>query len=288
MEPEATKLKQIRTFEGDVASAIKNQNESIISIQRAEVNRREANQGESVEVEEHSSRALILALSTLILLGGGGVGAYFAYTTYIEKTALPIIETAVNEILSPTNTVDIDASTLSRQAMLGVFAIERSHERGESAITHIQMTRGADLNKEILSPADLLTRLNSNAPGPLVRAMSPILMAGVLGANPPHTFLIIKLNSFENAFRGMLEWEGRMAEDILPIFADNEVVERVPTDSVWKDRVIQNRDVRILSDVSGNTVLTYGFFENNLLIIADNEETWSTLAQRLEAQKLSR
>lgn len=283
--PEENKLKQIRTFEGDVADAIKNQNESIISIQRAGEKRRSENKTE--EPEEASNKGLLLALGIVALLVLGGGIAYFTYNTYIEKTALPEVEIPSNQFVSPESVSEIDASTLSKQAMFGVVAIEKSKERGESAITHIQLRRGSS-TAGLLTPEDFMLRINSRAPQPLVRAFGEEIMLGLLGVNPAHTFIVISIDSFANAFSGMLDWERNLAEDILPMFAEDEVVENLPTNSVWSDLIIQNRDTRILKDPSGKTVLVYGFFENRLLIISDNESTWRTLADRLEAQKLSR
>lgn len=289
MEPELqNKLKQIRTFEGDVAETIKNQKESIVSIQRAEVTRRESSGLPGEPNTEKSFKPFFMALGILLFFGLGGAGAYFAYQTYVDKSALPIVDTPANQFLLPTKISEIDASTLSRQAMIGVFAIERSQERGINSITQIQLRRGNTLESELLSPRDFLTRMNANASEPLMRSMSPLMMSGILGDNPPHTFLIIQINSFENAFSGMLDWEKRMAEDLLPVFADEEKVNSFPTNSPWTDLVVQNRDTRILKDPNGETVLVYGFFEGNLLIISDTEAVWRTLAERLEAQKLSR
>lgn len=292
MEPEQ-KLPQIRTFQGDMANAIDKQHESVVSIHRAEENRREAmktlgpKETENPE-SEGSKRALIFALLTLILAGLGALGAYYAYITYQERVAPPIILTPPNQFISAAKVEEVDASTLSRQAVIGVLAIERSRERGASEITQINLLRGTEPGADLLDSNGLMTRLAVNASQPLLRAMGDMFMLGVLGSDPSHTFLIIEINSFENAFPGMLEWEARMAADILPLFTDEARLEEVPTATPWRDAVIQNRDTRVLKDIAGNTALIYAFFENKLLIITDNETSFRTIADRLESQKLTR
>jgi len=167
-------------------------------------------------------------------------------------------------------------------------AIERSKERGGSSVTQIQLKRGTGVAAEILNTADFLTRLNVHAPQALVRSFGDLFMLGVLGSNPPHTLIIATVDSFQNAFPGMLEWESRMAEDLLPIFAEEETIKNVPTSTLWQDAIIGNRDTRILKDPNGNTVLLYAFFDGRLLIITDNEMSFRLISDRLESQKLER
>jgi hypothetical protein len=279
------KLSQIRTFQGDVANAIQKQNESIMSIQRAETARRPDLAASEERAGGH--KALVYAVLTLVLVGLGGVGTYFAYSTYTESRVIPVVSTPENQFIGAT-VKDVDASTLSRQATIGVVAIERSKERPAADISQIQLRRGTTPTSELLSTADFFTRLNTHAPQPLVRALNPLFMLGVLGSNPSHTFLIIKVDSFENAFPGMLEWEPRIVEDLLPMFADDETTNRVPTAAAWRDLIVANRDTRVLRDTDGNVVLLYSFFGNSLLIMADNEATFRLIADRLESQKLER
>ena len=287
-KPEENHLSQIRTFEGDMANAIKKQNESIVSIQQAEQAKHGRVSLENSDIENRGNKkALTLAISAIILVIIGGFGAYYSYKTYKTKTAPAIVETPANQFVSTNILTNIDASTLSRQVLIGVISEERKKTRGETTLEQLELRRGKTLNAELLSIADFLTRLNSHAPNPLVRALDPLFMLGLFGT-PSHTFMIIKLASFENAFPGMLAWEPRLAEDILPLFASEEVVQSVPTVSVWRDVIIQNHDTRILKNQNGETVLLYAFFDNNLLIVTDNEESFRALVNRLENDKLSR
>jgi hypothetical protein len=284
-------LKQIRTFEGDVADAIKKQNESLISIQRKEENRRDAVRTLAPNVggeEQRSFKPLLMSLVTIVLIAGGGYASYYAWTTYSEKTALPITETLANQFISATLVTDVDASTLGRQALIDLVEQTRLKERGGSELEQLEFRRGTEPTSELLSTADFLTRLASHAPNPLVRSFNPLFMLGVLGGDSAHSVLIIKLDSFENAFPGMLGWEGRLVEDLMPIFISREELQDIPTISEFKDKTIQNHDTRILRDSSGKIVLLYGFFDNKMLIITDNEESFRTILNRLQSEKLSR
>ncbi len=290
--PNPSPLKQIRTFEGDVAEAIKKQNESLVSIQRAEEKKREAIGTLAPEAmgsgQGFEWKPLVMSLLTIILVSGGGYGAYFAWTTYNEKTVLPYIETPANQFINTLTIKNIDASVLGRQAILGLIGEARRESREEASIEQIEMRRDAGDASELLSTEDFLTRLNVKAPNPLVRAFGDLFMLGILGGNLGHVFIIIELDSFENAFPGMLDWEAKMVEDILPLFATQEVVSSTHTLAEFEDKTIQNHDTRILRSSSGEIVLIYGFFDNAKLIITDNESSFRTIINRLQSEKLSR
>ncbi len=284
-------LKQIRTFEGDVAEAIRKQNESLISIQRKEEKRRDAIKtlAPNVGAGEHRSlKPLLMSLVTIVLIAGGGYASYFAWTTYSEKTALPVLDTPLNQFISTNLVTDVDASTLGRQALIDLVETTRLKDRKDSEMEQLELRRGTEPTSELLSTADFLTRLASHAPNPLVRSFDDLFMLSVLGANPAHTVLLIRLDSFENAFPGMLEWEERLVEDMMPLFINRERLSEIPTISEFKDKTIQNHDTRILRDSTGEIVLLYGFFDNNMLIITDTEESFRTVLNRLQSEKLSR
>lgn len=291
MEPEISPapgekhLKQIRTFEGDLAEAIQGQGESLNTIRQAEVNRRESVGGRDLD-EPRSTMPLVYAILTLVLLTAGGLGARYAYVTYKEKTAPVALKTPVNQLVKANTLVNIDASTISRRALLTAIAKETRQSRGQAEIWQIELRRGTLPDSELLSSADFLTRLGSHAPSSLVRALNPTFMLGVLGES--HAFMLIRLDSFASAFPGMLDWEPRLAEDILPLFEIGEVKADVPTGTLWKDVITDNRDARVLTDSAGQTVLIYSFLDNTTLIITDNEATFQTIAGRLDSQKLSR
>lgn len=284
-------LKQIRTFEGDVADAIKRQNESLISIQRAEERRRTAvgNLAPTLNEEHHLSwKPLVMSLFTIVFIVGGGFGAYYTWTTYNTKVALPQIETPKNQFVSALTLRDVDASTLGRQAVISVVHEVRGGDRDISAIEQVEMRRVSGTSSELLSTEDFLTRLASHAPKPLIRSFNDLFMLGVLGANPAHTFMLVKLDSFENAYPGMLEWEPRLAEDLLPLFAEDNVVLSTPSSREFEDKTIQNHDTRVLRGGTGEIVLIYGFFDNNLLVVTDTDESFRTIINRLQSEKLSR
>lgn len=95
MDPE---LKQIRTFQGDVAEAIKDQKESLYSIHRAEGWK----QPEEAQGPKKILLLLIGGITLFILAIGLG---YFAYKEYVRKTTPPARIVPESQFITPDNSL---------------------------------------------------------------------------------------------------------------------------------------------------------------------------------------
>ena len=292
-EVSGSPLKQIRTFQGDVADALQNKNESIVSIQRAEVEKRMASErekkvSEEKYVEKKSIKSgIFLALGTIILLGFAGAAGYFAYIEFKTKTApVAVEETAPNVFFKTDETVQISAGSETRERLIGFIEAERN-KTNTSLFTQIELTKGEGHTVSPLSAEELLTILDTKTPGTLKRSLEKDFMLGTMGETAPkHTFLLIKFNSFEHAFPGMLAWEESLAEDLLPLF--HTVTASTSPLATFGDLTLQNRDARVLKDANGETLMLYSFYDNTTLIFADNEDTLRSILTRLSAEKLVR
>lgn len=299
-------LKQIRTFQGDVANALHKQSESLVSIQRSEHAVREARKvfatpksAEEIAREESNKNLVFLLIGSLVLIALSGLIGWYAYKGYMTKTALPIVETAPNRLLISSDEIKIDVNRLSREALILGIGAEATKKITNGAVVQIQLNKQTAATTTIITTPDLLNLLESRAPGSLIRSLNPVFMLGLLGGETVsinatstgqlnHVFLLIKLNSFDNAFPGMLEWEKNMRDDILPIFASPETLATTSPAALFSDLIVQNKDTRVLRNLTGQTVLLYSFFGNNMLIITDNELSLRAIIGKLNAEKLSR
>lgn len=94
-----------------------------------------------------------------------------------------------------------------------------------------------------------------------------------------HPFLILRINSFTEAYEGTKEWERDMQTNLRPIFDSIPVTGgEIP---VFSDKIIKNQDARILTTDEG-TILAYSFFNKNLVIITDAEEALAEIINRYE------
>lgn len=296
---ENSSLKQIRTYQGDVADALKNQSESLVSIRRAELVKQGGGNEfaprrtpEEEALRKSREKTLLLVLGTLILLVLGGIGIWYAYTSYKTKSALPVVVVIPNKFISSEISIDLNISGLARDSFLSTFNLERNKEIKSGNIEQIQLKRNST-STPLINTEDFLNILNTKAPSSLVRAFDPLFMLGLIGdtslaSSTPHTFLLIKLDSFENSYAGMLAWEKDLSNDFLSLFASDETISNIPSDVPFQDITIQNKDARIIKDQNNNTILLYSFYDNNMLIITDNESSLRALIIRLNTSKLSR
>src|SRR3989338_5593255 len=277
MTPDETPLKQIRTFQGDVAEALRREQRSLVSIQQAEHLKKGATSSATGTPSEDTKRRteiFFLFLGSLALFVLGTVGAWYAYNEFVRRTVTPIMTAPANRFVSTNTEINLTLTATSREALINTLAdAVRGAPSGE--LIHINFS---------LSTIKFLEMLGTRAPGSLIRAFDPLFMFGAFGES---TFLIIKLASFENAFAGMLAWEKNLNQDIGPLFATAELSRNVAPESTFTDVTDKNKDVRMLA-LGDQPVLLYSFFDNNMLIITDHIETLRILMDRLTREKLSR
>lgn len=277
MDPNETPLKSIRTFQGDVAEALRREEQSLVSIQRAEHLKKSAAQSATAapgERPKSKMESFSLFLGSLVLFVLGTVGVWYAYNEFVRRSATPIMTAPANRFVSVNTEISLDFTATSREILVDALAgAVRGTAVGE--LRHIKVP---------FSTSEFLNILESQAPGSLIRALDPLFMFGAFGES---AFLIIKLVSFENTFAGMLLWEKNLNRDIGPLFSTAELLRNIPLESVFTDMTDKNKDVRILT-LGSQPVLLYSFFDNNTLIITDSIETFRTLIDRLTREKLSR
>ena len=277
MDTEETPLKQIRTFQGDVAEALQRERESLVSIQQAEhLKKSSAPPAASTSSESSKRRTefFLLFLGSLVLFILGTVGVWYAYNEFVSGAAVPIMTAPANRFISADTETNLTLTAVSREALINTII---------NAVGNVPIGELKHINLS-LSTSEFLQSLESRAPASLIRAFNPLFMFGAFGES---AFLIIKLTSFENAFAGMLAWEKNLGQDIGPLFATAKSLANLPPGSVFTDITDKNKDVRALAS-GDQLVLLYSFFDNNMLIITDRIETLRTLIDRLTREKLSR
>ncbi|PIQ66663.1 MAG: hypothetical protein COV96_00235 [Candidatus Zambryskibacteria bacterium CG11_big_fil_rev_8_21_14_0_20_42_18] len=285
MDKEKSPLKQIRTFQGDVAEALEKQHESLVSIQRVEHLKKDSIQssGKTAEVSKKRIEFTYLLLGSLLLFVLSATGVWYAYNEFVRKTSTPPIATPANRFIYSEAELVLNISETSREDFIKTLS-SALEEVADGEVRHVVLEKSTLEGTELLPTSEFLNILKSRAPGNLIRAFDPLFMLGAYGKS---TFLILRLDSFENAFAGMLAWEKDLNRDIGPLLATAEIARNIEPGTIFTDIIDRNKDARILS-LYDEVTLIYSFLDNNTLIITDNLETLRVVVDRLTKEKLSR
>jgi len=285
MDKEKSPLKQIRTFQGDVAEALEKQHESLVSIQRVEHLKKDSIQssGKTAEVSKKRIEFTYLLLGSLLLFVLSATGVWYAYNEFVRKTSTPPIATPANRFIYSEAELVLNISETSREDFIKTLS-SALEEVADGEVRHVVLEKSTLEGTELLPTSEFLNILKSRAPGNLIRAFDPLFMLGAYGKS---TFLILRLDSFENAFAGMLAWEKDLNRDIGPLLATAEIARNIEPGTILTDIIDRNKDARILS-LYDEVTLIYSFLDNNTLIITDNLETLRVVVDRLTKEKLSR
>ncbi|MEI7777156.1 MAG: hypothetical protein WCI52_00955 [bacterium] len=282
-------LPRVRTFKGDIADAVKKDNVSAVKIALAENKRRERNQQIEEIVSPTSKKNLVYIIATIVLLLGGlGVVSFFYFTNNNQPTNTPEI-TVKSDIIFSENKKDLVITGDSAPEIINDIAKEKSYQIPLGTVKKISFVSLIGTTSSPVSTQVLLNTFGSRAPDSLVRAFNPNLFFGLHSYDGNNPFLIINVDSFDQAYAGMLKWEPNIQDDIGGLFGvsgtkiASSTPEKKPT---WQDRVINNKDTRALVGDDGNILLFYSFVNNNTLVFTSNQDTFKEVINRLTKPKL--
>ncbi len=120
-------------------------------------------------------------------------------------------------------------------------------------------------------------------------------MVGAIHAGDEQSpFFILAVASYRDTFAGMFSWESRITQDLAELFPTYETSTAPPSTSGtttpgaqptflllgFHDEVIANHDTRVYRDGSGRSILLYGYWNPQTLIIARNEAAFAEIISR--------
>jgi len=258
------KINPVRTFKADIEKTIKSENISLSDVALAEEKRRRSlNLGEMTAPTQNWSWKMGAGIGVVILLG----------LLILSKVANLLDSSPKNGSMSfglPAPIIPADDSKEIQPQDLKVEVLQSNQKMGQ--LRYLYFTE----NKALLETSRFFNNLETSIPSAFLRNLDREFM---LGTYQNKGFLILKTKSYELAFSGMLEWEKNMADDLLPILSGRKVT------GSWEDRVVKNRDARVLKEDSGNLALIYAFLNRNTLLIAPDETIFSEALSRFNAPR---
>lgn len=280
-------VRPLRTFKGDLQNAMQKNKTSLTSIAAAEQERRAKRTPEEAETSgRRGIRPWLLGGSlVLVLAGAGTLAAVFFFSgtddtpeRFVKPTALFFVN---DEIELATD--DAAPRTLKQMLAQEVDAVDLS--LGSVAEIYLTETDEAGTTR-LLSAAAFFEALDASLRPAALRNLGTRYLFGVHVFDGNQPVLLVTVDSFEQVFAGMLEWEPVMSEDLAPIFGPaiapvRQSTSTPPTPAPFEDAIIRNHDTRVLRDADGDIALLYAFPTRRTLIITTNEHTFAEALTRM-------
>lgn len=303
----------IRTYEGDVAQALEKKKASVMTIALAENMQKNrgayiGNDSES-SAPSHLTKKILIAITSIILLGAGGAGGYYLYLQSPLAPDAPAFQSngsAYKSIVKPDYQKKLDVTALSGKNLASVLnKTLQSSKASPGSMTELILTEKTTIDEKSqiskISIQKFLAKMGITPPDMLTRSLTPSWMIGSFEGSVSEPFIIVSTDFYQNTYSGMIKWEPSMADDLSGLFIyPNSTLAKENGDGTappatyfnirgnFEDAIVKNKDVRIFKNESGETLLMYVFLDKNTLMITQNESALREAIVRLEKQAFVR
>ncbi|MCX6819934.1 MAG: hypothetical protein NT019_01435 [Candidatus Adlerbacteria bacterium] len=297
VEAESSDVRNLQTYQGDVERVVQGKHVSVVSIAAAEAERRSKKSLEIHELIEatqpkHTLRTVVLIAASVLLVIAAGVLVHYVYVFNAplpagSPNAAPFIA------VDGTTLVSMSQNTTPSAVMNQLVQAKKSVNLSLGLIAQLYIQTPATSSDSVTQYVDaptLLAALAPDIPGNLLRAVQPVYLLGVhsFGLNQP--FLIIKVDSYEQAYAGMLAWETSMKADLSPLFAYTPAPGVRAQQSAGSaqflqtnffDVIVENHNARILTSADGSLNFLWTFLDRQTIVITTNAGTLREIISRL-------
>ena len=297
----------LQTYRGDVEQAVgEGKGVSVISIAAAEAERRSKKpllqQTKDVIHDYYRSSAMLAGGAVLVLLAVGALAFVFLRPTTVSVPGAP---NAPFIFVDDTVLVPVPAQSTRDTLMKSLQDANKSVTLSIGLIEWLYVAEPAGQDggaPRQLTASALLQMFSPQIPLELLRTLSTTYLIGVHSFEENQPFLLLQVDSYETAYRAMLDWEHTLRADLLPLFGRNPSprikadapvgsptstsvgAEPAPTqltNTGFVDKVVENRDTRAYLNDAGDILLLWTFLGRNIILITTNEFTMREVLSRL-------
>lgn len=270
--------------------------------------------------------SVISALILLLIFGGLGILGYTYYLEPAQDAFERRLVTP-QELILTNHKEEVNTKNKEEHQIVDRIERVRTSTMEAGDMKNMYFTKIVDdageSTKQLLTPEEFVNLFDTHIPSSLVRTFTDQFMTGYHRLNGENeAFFIFPVTSYEEAFAAMLLWEGSMEEDLLPFIGSREhprqtiatttsatttATSTPTTESAavsseefeerdlldyytarpFVDKIVSNRDTRVLQLPSGDARLIYAFPQRELLVITTNETTLKEIFDRLSRRRLS-
>lgn len=309
--PESEKVappRLIRTMKLDMAEAVKNQDETVVSIAIAEEKKKVVARAESSTIKKGNENitpapkphgriiiviVILLVISALgliyffVLPKFGGIklpDISFSFPSFSSEDKIGTTVTTTENIVSlapslvPTQTEKrFNIATQTREQILDEISNELKEGATAGSVKNIYFEESVGSETTAISANRLFIFADIFAPEILVRSLEKPFMIGFWGeenwdATP---FIILKVSGRNTGLAGMLDWEKDLPRAFDSLFGTNINAE-LKSNIKFQDIVVLDRDTRVVETPSGNAI-SYVFANENTIVVAGSIKALTAL-----------
>ncbi len=297
--PAESGVKSLQTYRGDFESVVNEKGVSVVSVAAAEAERRGKQPLSQETAEEKDSRqrswAMIIGGVALVLIALGVIAVILLRPTTVAPSAAPQAPfiTVDDSVLVP-----VPAGQNSRDEVMTDLQAARARTKLSLGLVEwLYLAEPSSVQDGVARPisiTELLGIIAPKAPPEILRTLSGKYIIGLHSFDENQPFLLMQVDSYETAYAGMLAWEDTMRSDLAPFFNRNPspttpgqapVASSTPQflQTGFVDKVVENRDTRVIQNDNGDILLLWTFLGRNAVLITTNEYTLREVLSRLTA-----
>jgi hypothetical protein len=271
--PAASTLSSLRTLKTDLAQATRTDNLSLSKIAAAG--------GDPLAGAQPKGHALRwLAILALLLLAGGGGLWWWRQNPTTPVVVTPVVPANTPLIFTETHQ-DLDVAALTGNTLATELnRLADSQDFGQGTIKDLRLISG----NQALNFNAARVKLGLKLPTDLNPYWEDRFMLGLFNSGGRNVrFLILTNRFYEKIYAGLLDWEKTgLPETLLPILTSNPGT-KTSWDDSFSDSLVRNKDVRILKNQAGETILFYGFLDREHLVFTTSQEAFLEVYKRFIA-----
>ena len=273
-------IKALRTYQGDVEETLGKKKISKTTILIAEEERRKNTPPEPLREVDTRQRNRIFVWSGIVLFFLGIMTVSVVY--YIKSANQVALVKTSKSIIAFSEEKGIRLVGLTRTNLIGeIVSAKKSLDLPINSVLYLN---SINIDGSSVTASDFLILVAPQIPGPLLRSFENKYMLGIYSYGTNEPFIILTTNDFATTYSGMLQWEKNIILDIGPIFGINNTA----STTVFSDEAVQNKDLRVLKNTSGKTVLLYSFIDKNTLVITSHENILTSVVGKYIISKQTR
>lgn len=297
----------IRTMKSDASEAIRDQEETTVSIAlaeqkknarlQAEAQTAKAAQPETTPVAPKPIGRIVIVFIILIIIGLLGLAYVFVLpkvkaiqlpkitipsfgsskNTQIATTTIPAVAPLMPSLITADTEMQFNINKVSSSEAFSKIKQDLKQELAIGFVKNIYFSEVSAGTSLSISANRLVMYANVKTPDILTRSLEKSFMVGFLGqpGNIATPFLIFKVSSNDTGLAGMLEWETTLPHFFDTIFGTN-TEGGVSSTVKFRDVIVSGKDARSITNSLGKSLM-YAFANPTTIVIADNQATLEAL-----------